>query len=217
MSKRMLILKSSGIKDEECECENIKRLAELLSIDVTSVKVDNTQHLIEILKVNQGLDYLYLSAHGNAYDFGNDLPSTDKDLISMRWMDLATHLCNYDCLNTDSVLMLSCCESGLSTIAMTMAYMCNKISYTIGPRRSLECVDMLQAFSNILWNIERRNLDPMLACQKNEEGTLLRFLCYDRVELENSAAYMIFSESLTKAIESASKQVTLHTEEQKAA
>lgn len=56
------------------------------------------------------------------------------------------------------------------------------VSYVLGPRQSLSSADMHICFCIILYNMEKRNTDPVVACEKIKCATDQRFSCYDREE-----------------------------------
>ena len=59
---------------------------------------------------------------------------------------------------------------------------CLQICYVLGPRQSLTSADMHICFGIFLYNIERRGVDPVVACEKIKLATDQRFSCYDREE-----------------------------------
>ena len=52
----------------------------------------------------------------------------------------------------------------------------------LGPRQSLTSADMHICFGIFLYNMEKRNTDPVVACEKIKCATDQRFSCYDREE-----------------------------------
>ena len=177
MSKRMLILKACGSSDEPHECNGICEHAQLYDIEPICKCVQNNEELENILSSNGQFDYIYLSAHGNSDGF-----ASENRKIGMSWQELAMLLCNSACMNEDSILMLSCCRGGLMEIAYTMFLTCLKLCYVLGPRQSLTSADMYICFGIFLYNIEKRGVDPVVACEKIKSATDQRFSCYDREE-----------------------------------
>jgi len=48
---------------------------------------------------------------------------------------------------------------------------------------------MLIGFNILLYNLEHRGVDPIVACEKIKLGTDIRFVCFDRLETESDAGY----------------------------
>lgn len=196
MNKKILILLACGHLDEKKECISIKAQCELYSIDVYQHQPKSTKNLDNILdkyfKQRIEFDYIYLSAHGSEFGFGNELETINYD-----WMDFGIKLCETQCMKEDAVLMLSCCRGGLNQVAYDLFYCCPNIAYIVGPRQSLTSDYMIMAFSILLFNIEHRNTDPIVACEKIKLGTDIRFLCFDRLETEGEASYLMRINSYT--------------------
>ena len=130
-----------------------------------------------ILSSNGAFDFIYLSAHGCADSF-----ASEDEEVNVTWADFSTKLCAAECMNDDCILMLSCCRGGLMQVAYTLFYYCSHISYVLGPRQSLTSADMHICFGLFLYNMEIRNTDPVVACEKIKCATDQRFSCYDREE-----------------------------------
>lgn len=181
--KRILVLQACGSADEPHECNGICEQAKLYGIDSVCFKVLDNGELSKILSSNGKFDFIYLSAHGCSDSFGSE-----DGKVNMKWNDFATLLCTSDCMNDESVLMLSCCRGGLMQVAYTLFSTCGRISYVLGPRQSLTSADMHICFGIFLYNTEIRNNDPVVACEKIKYATDQRFSCYDREEEEGNLA-----------------------------
>lgn len=179
MKKRILILKACGSTDEPFECNGICEQAKLYGIESVCRDVKNNGDLETILSTSGSFDYIYLSAHGCA-----ELFASEDQQVYMKWDDFAAMLCSYGCMNDDCILMLSCCRGGLMQVAYTLFYNCTHISYVLGPRQSLTSADMHICFGIFLYNMEKRNTDPVVACERIKAATDQRFSCYDRQEEE---------------------------------
>ncbi|UJF29011.1 hypothetical protein L0B70_09130 [Kaistella sp. 97-N-M2] len=186
----MLIIEACGMQGEKNECQNIKSQAELYKINVTSVAPKDNAELITILNKGIKYDFIYLSSHGSDECFGNEAGT-----IIFSWFDFGVELCSSDCMNEDCLVMLSCCRGGLNQVAYDLFYCCNKISYVIGPRQSLTPQDMLISFNILLYNVEIRKIDPILSCEKIKLGSDIRFVCFDRLEIETDVAYILKCQS----------------------
>ena len=103
------------------------------------------------------------------------------------------------CMKPDCIIMLSCCRGGLNQVAFDLFYCCTKISYIVGPRQSLTSDEMLISFNVLLYNLEHRNVDPIIACEKIKAATDLRFFCFDKLETEGELAYLIRAEQYENA------------------
>jgi hypothetical protein len=184
--KEMLILRACGLKSGPQECDNIKAQAELYQINVYNECPKNTEELIALLNRGIKYDYIYLSAHGDSAGFGSE-----DGTIELSWMDFGTHLCSSGCMNEDCIVLLSCCRGGLNQVAYDLFYCCLNIAYVIGPRQSLYAHDLLIGFNILLYNLEHRNIDPIVACEKIKAGTDIRFICFDRLEEEAEPAFLM--------------------------
>ena len=67
-------------------------------------------------------------------------------------------------------------------VAYDIFLTCQQICYVLGPRQSLTSADMHICFGIFLYNMEIRNTDPVVACEKIKCATDQRFSCYDREE-----------------------------------
>lgn len=177
IQKRILILKACGSSDEPHECNGICEHAQLYGIEPVCKCVRNNEDLGTILSSNGQFDYIYLSAHGNLDGF-----ASEDGLVDMSWQRLAMLLCQTKTMNEDSILMLSCCRGALMEVAYKIFTTCLQICYVLGPRQSLTSADMHICFGIFLYNIERRGVDPVVACEKIKMATDQRFSCYDREE-----------------------------------
>lgn len=184
MCKRILVLKACGSADEPHECKSICEQAQMYGIESVCIEVKNNNHLEDILASNGYFDYIYLSAHGCAERF-----ASEDGQVNMQWEDFATLLCEKQCMNEDSILMLSCCRGGLMQVAYTLFLSCSQICYVLGPRQSLTSADMHICFGLFLYNMEKRNNDPVIACEKIKLATDQRFSCYDRQEEDMNLEY----------------------------
>lgn len=186
--KRILILKACGNSDEPHECNGICEQAQLYGIEHVCMCVHSNEELEKILSANGQFDYIYLSAHGNSEGF----VSEDR-LVDMSWKRFAMILCKAKTMNEDSILMLSCCRGGLMDVAYSIFLACQQIYYVLGPRQSLTSADMHICFGIFLYNMEKRGVDPVVACEKIKLATDQRFSCYDR---EEESINMLFYEQI---------------------
>lgn len=186
MAKRILILKACGSSNEPHECNGLCAQAQLYGIEHVCKCVRNNAELEIELCSNGQFDYIYLSAHGNSEGF-----ASEDGKVDMNWPDLASLLCQSNCMTDDSVLMLSCCRGGLMIVAYNMFLTCSHICYVLGPRQSLTSADMHICFGIFLYNTEIRGIDPVAACEKIRLATDQRFSCYDREEESISLMYYI--------------------------
>ncbi len=216
--KRILILRACGIAGETKECDNIKSQSELYDLEVHDFCPTTNKELFEILNKGITYDYIYLSSHGSESGFGNEAETLD-----ILWFDFGVELCSSMCMKEDCIVMLSCCRGGLNQVAYDLFYCCTKIAYIVGPRQSLYPHDMLISFNILLYNLEHRNVDPIVACEKIKQGTDIRFICFDRLETEAETGYIMrineyqrqWKETLNEAREKAHEPlVDIETENQ---
>lgn len=189
--KNILILRACGLKDEKQECDNIKSQAELYKLEIHDYCPKNNSELVAILNKGISFDYIYLSSHGSDTGFGNE-----SGAIDYTWFDFGVELCSSMCMKEDCIILLSCCRGGLNQVAYDLFYCCSKIAYIVGPRQSLFTHDMLISFNILLYNLEHRNVDPIIACEKVKLGTDIRFVCFDRLETEAEAGYTMRIENM---------------------
>lgn len=189
-NKRFLILRACGSEDENEECENIASQCRLYGFDVDDYCLKNCKELDRALQNSNQYDYMYLSSHGNENGFGNE-----NGTIDVPWNVFSYLLCKYQCMNDDCIVFLSCCRGGLHQVAYEMFYNCSSISYIVGPRQSLTSSEMLISFSVLLFNIEVRNIDPIVACEKIKLSTDLRFICFDSLEIVSDYNFVYFGEN----------------------
>jgi hypothetical protein len=78
---------------------------------------------------------------------------------------------------------------GLNQIAYDLFYCCLKIGYIIGPRQSIGSEDMLIAFNLLLYNVAYRAIDPVVATEKIKNGTDIRFVCFDQLEVQGDYGF----------------------------
>ena len=183
--QKILIIKACGNNGEEYEIYSIKTQAMLYGIQCDLIEPKTAEELDMRLQSGQQYDYIYLSSHGNEQGLCND-----SRTLNMSWNDFAFSLCNSMCMNEDCILMLSCCRGGLNQVAYDLFYNCPKIAYVVGPRQSLRSSEMLIAYNIFLYNVVHRNLDPIVACEKIKLGTDIRFVCFDKLEVETEVSYM---------------------------
>ncbi|SDF13653.1 hypothetical protein SAMN05216464_11380 [Mucilaginibacter pineti] len=185
--KKMLILRACGSTGENEECINIKAQAELYDIEVHDKCPKTNAELTQILSEGETFDYIYLATYGNENGFCNETRTID-----FSWIDFGTHLCSAMCMNEECIILLSCCRGGLNQVAYSLFYCCQKIAYIVGPRQSLYPYDLLIGFNILLYNLEHRGIDPIVACEKIKLGTDIRFVCFDRLETESEPAYWMY-------------------------
>ena len=203
--KRILILRACEISNKEKEvigetkeCNNIKIQSELYGFKVDDHCVTTNQELEDILSPknedevsdNEKYDYIYLSSHGGDSGFANK--SDGSGNLNYSWSDFGALLCSSQCMKDDCIVMLSCCRGGLNQVAYTLFYCCEKISYIVGPKQSLCASSMLISFNILLYNLEHRGIDPIVACEKIKLATDIRFICFDRLETEAQIDYLHF-------------------------
>jgi hypothetical protein len=191
MNKTILILEACGHKDEGLEINGIETQAKLYGMDVTKRCINSKNDLRDALNNNGNFDYIYLSSHGDNCGFSNE-----SETLDVSWFRFGSMVCASSCLRQAGVLMLSCCRGGLNEVAYAMFWNCPSIEYVVGPRQSLTSADMLVSFQLLIYNLEHRNLDPIVACDRVLKGTDIRFTCFDRMETMSDPAYLIRKKKL---------------------
>jgi hypothetical protein len=158
------------------------------------VCIKDYESLEKALKSNGKFDYIYLSTHGGSNGFCNETKT-----LNVRWLEFGELICSTECLKEESILLLSCCRGGLNEVAYDMFWNCLKIEYVVGARQSLASSDLLIGFHLLLYNLEHRGIDPIVACDKVLKGTEIRFKCFDRMETESDPAYLERCKFLNKS------------------
>jgi len=217
MTKRILIIKACGVAGEDQECKNILTQAKMYGISTDLISPTNVTELTAGLQNGQKYDYIYLSSHGNDQGLCNH-----NQTLDISWFDFGVLLCSSMCMNYDCILMLSCCRGGLNQVAYDLFYCCRKIAYVVGPRQSLASHDMLICFNILLYNLTHRGLDPIVSCEKIKAGTDIRFVCFDKLEVEIETSYLLrisayelnMKERLNEARQNANEPVEPLTEPQ---
>jgi len=185
--KKILILRACGIKGEAEECNGISNQAKLYDLEVFDYCPKDNVEVSNCLENEVQYDYIYLSSHGNDEGF-----MSEDGNVNYSWKDFGEMLCDTNCMKEGCIVMLSCCRGGLNQVAYTLFSFCSKIDYIVGPRQSLCAHDMLISFNVLLYNLERRYVDPIVACSKILLSTDIRFICFDRLETTRSADYIIY-------------------------
>ncbi len=180
--KQILIIRAS--KDIPVEAvTDIYCHASHYNIGVESFDVNSEEELEKALNQNIKYDYIYVAAHGN------DLCLGENNGYFLSWNDLGAKLCKADCLNDDAILMLYCCRGGLNQVAYKLFASCPNIQYVCGARQNMKSIDLIIGFNVFLYNIECRNIDPILAADKATLATENRFKYFDRLEVESEPMY----------------------------
>lgn len=192
---RLLIIKACGVEGEELECAGISNLAKSYGMDVSEICPSTKAELFSQLGSGGRFNYIYLSAHGDAEGLMNESNSLD-----VNWEDFGTLVCLSDCMEQGCLLLLSCCRGGLNQVANKLFYACGDLEYIIGPRSSLVPTEMTVSFHLFLYNITHRGLDPVVASEKIKCGTDIRFVCFDRMEVEAEQWYQRYSEERQKEL-----------------
>ena len=190
IEKRILIIKACGIKGEDEECDLVANFCKLLKINVSVLCPNSNEELYDYLKDSGEFDFMYLSSHGNETMF-----SKEDKTISDTWFNLSAKICEHNCLKEEAIIMLSCCRSGLQTVAYTLFMSCPMISYVIGAKQSLTPSQMSISFIIFLFNIVNKNNDPVVAAEKIRLSTDLRFIGFDRMETTETMEYKNFTKS----------------------
>ena len=182
--KKMLILRATS---DACDVEvsHIQTIAQMHQMEKPKVAdISSRDELKEAISDGNSYDYIYIAAHGDCDGFG------DNEGFDMSWEDFAFDLCTTDVLAQNCVLLLACCRGGFKYVAFDMFAGCDKIEYVFGPRWTLRAEDITAGFHTFIYNMESRRLQPNQAAERASNGTGYDFLCYDRVEVEQTAEFI---------------------------
>ena len=180
MKKLLVIRVSEDISDSAIL--DIYCHAKQYNISASHIEVKNLIELSEKLKGNK-YDYVYFAGHGNGTCFG------DMKTFLASWGEIGAVVCSTDCLNDGAIIMLYCCKGGLNIVTYQLMAACPKIEYVCGAKQNMKNIDLIIGFNVFMYNIEIRNIDPVLAAQKATLSTEIRFECFDRTEVEASPLY----------------------------
>ena len=177
--KQMLILR---VTSDACDVEiaQIKSAAEMhgIIVDVTD-EITSTPQLADAVRRGVPYDYIYVASHGSA-------DGLSGDNYSVSWYEFAYHVCVEETINDNCIFLLACCRGGFQRVAYDIFAGCSLIEYVFGPRWTLTKPDLTAAFHIFIYNMEQRKLQPGQAAKRASDGTGYDFLCYDRVEIEQT-------------------------------
>jgi hypothetical protein len=182
MNKKLLVLRAStDIPDRAIY--NIFCHAEDYDINAMHKDVKTIDELIETINNGEKYDYLYFAAHGSDVGFG------DNNSFILSWEQIGALICESNCLNKNAIIMLYCCRGGLNQVAYQLIAACPNVQYVCGARQDMTNIDLTIGFSVFMYNIECRNIDPVLAAKRATKATEIRFQCFDRLEVEAEPMY----------------------------
>jgi len=182
MPKRILILRFSDDVSQEGMVD-IKCHAAHYAMEHDEFEIHSMDELRTAFANGNKYDYLYIAGHGSDTCFG------DHKRGIYTWADFGSALCQSECLKDDAILMLYCCRGGLNKVAYTLFAACPNIQYICGAKQGMRNIDLLIGFNVFVYNIECRNIDPILAAEKATLATENRFKCFDRLEVETEPMY----------------------------
>lgn len=180
MKKLLVIRASADINDNAIL--DIYCHAHHYGMEPSHIDVKTLDELEEQL-TGKKFDYLYFAGHGNGSCFG------DTNTFIAPWNQIGGIVCGTDCLNPGAIIMLYCCKGGLNTVAFQLMAACDNIEYICGAKQNMKNIDLIIGFNVFMYNIENRNIDPVLSAQKATLATEIRFECFDRTEVEANPLY----------------------------
>lgn len=166
------------------------------NINIVAKDIQKVEELEELLNGNK-FDYIYLAGHGDETCF------TDNVDFNLSWSDIGNLICNTDCLNPESIIMLYCCKGGMGSVVYTLMGMCENIKYVCGAKQSVSSLDLTTAFTMFLYHFEHRGINPVISAQKASLATDIRLECYDRGDVEMNPIFhqYYYCEECRKQIE----------------
>jgi len=194
--KRLLIIKASeDIRPEEIN--NVVSQVSLYGIESKIEDVFSFERLKTVLDSFNDctFDYIYLAAHGCEDAWGN----VSGDL-KVKWIEFAALICDSGISNSDTIFFHSCCRGGVNQVAWSMFHTCPQIQYVCGPRNKISNLDLIIAFNLFLYNVEIREIDPVVAAEKVLAAIDIRLVCFDRVEEIASIGYQKHAEDIDPMI-----------------
>lgn len=181
--KRLLIIRADKDIYQEA-IDDICLHTKHYNIDSESFDVSSAEELQNVLEKNGDFDYIYFAGHGKSTCFG-----TENGEFNISWEDIGEIICNSSCLRENAIIMMYCCKGGLNTIAYQLMAACNNIEYVCGAKQNVKNIDLIIGFNVFLYNIQVRNIDPVIAAEKSTRATEIRFECFDRTEVESNPLY----------------------------
>jgi hypothetical protein len=179
--KRLLIVRASQDVYDNAILE-LSSHAKHYNIEASHIEVTSINDLESQLS-GKKYHYIYFAGHGNGTCFGDP-----KSFIS-DWSEIGTTICSSDCLNQNAIIMMYCCKGGLNTVAFKLMAACPNVEYVCGAKQNMKNIDLIIGFNVFLYNVENRNIDPVLSAQKSTLATEIRFECFDRTEVESNPLY----------------------------
>lgn len=181
MKNLLLIRVTSDIHD--LSVENLFSMAVHFGIDVERKDIKTKDDLDNALNSGQKYDYIYFAGHGDKTCL------TDNCDLTLSWDDIGVSICSSECLNENSIIMLCCCKGGLSDVSFSLIAACDNVQYVCGAKQNVTIVDLMIGFNTFLYNVEKRNIDPVLAAEKSTLATEIRFQCHSRDDVEFNPMY----------------------------
>ncbi|GAA3521357.1 hypothetical protein GCM10022393_39650 [Aquimarina addita] len=147
------------------------------NINIVAEDIKNVGELEALLRGNR-YDYIYLAGHGDETCF------TDNQDFNLTWSEIGNLICETNCLNPESIIMLYCCKGGMGSVVYQLMGMCENIKYVCGAKQSVSSLDLTTAFTMFLYHYEHRHINPVISAQKASLATDIRLECYDRGDVE---------------------------------
>ncbi len=152
-------------------------------IETTLKDISSIIELQTALKTSVKYDYIYFAGHGDETCF------TDNKVFNSSWSEIGKIICQADCLTKGAIIMLYCCKGGINTVAFQLMAECPKIEYICGAKQNVASIDLIIGFNVFMYNVEKRQIDPVLSADKATAATEIRFECFDRVDVEANPLY----------------------------
>lgn len=165
--------------------EGLFSFVEHFDIDITAVDIESVEELTEVLRAKK-YDYIYLAGHGDESCF------SDNKAFNLSWTEIGMLICETDCLNPESIMMLYCCKGGMGSVVYTLMGMCENIKYVCGAKQSVNSLDLTTAFTMFLYHFEYKGINPVISAQKASLATDIRFECYDRGDVQMNPLFYEF-------------------------
>lgn len=188
---QLLIIKASGLEEEELECDIVSKVAQLNQLSVVVITPRDRAHLKDLMKRSGGeFKFIYLSAHGDSKCMGDDLT------WSVKWSKVGKYVCNTGLMAKDCILFLSCCQGGLNVVAYKLFYECDTLKFIVGPPSKPTPWDTSVSFHMFLYGHFSRGYDAVVSSEKIKCGTELRFTTFDRMDVMTHYGYQRYKERM---------------------
>ena len=175
MPKNLLIIRADSEQVPDEHLDAFTAMAKQINVDVEIKDISSIGELEKCL--NGSNKYVCFAGHGNSTSFG------DNEQLSISWSEIGELLCKKGCFLPNAKILLYCCFGGLKEVSCTLMDSCPKLDFIIGCKTEIHSIDMLNAFSIFLYNMERNyHIGDVKSAHRTLYGTGILIKHYSRNE-----------------------------------